>query len=61
MEGQATGAIFNLKNNFGYVDKTEQEVKADVTTQGEKLHSSSEETVKAFEEFLKSNTRANQQ
>lgn len=23
MEGQATGAIFNLKNNFGYVDKTE--------------------------------------
>jgi hypothetical protein len=25
MEGQATGAIFNLKNNFGYVDKTEQE------------------------------------
>ena len=23
MEGNSTGAIFNLKNNFGYVDKTE--------------------------------------
>lgn len=23
--GQATGAIFNLKNNFGWKDKTEQE------------------------------------
>lgn len=26
METQPTGAIFNLKNNFGYVDKTEQEL-----------------------------------
>lgn len=25
MEKQATGAIFNLKNNFGWVDKTEQD------------------------------------
>lgn len=25
METAATGAIFNLKNNFGYKDKTEQE------------------------------------
>lgn len=30
METAATGAIFNLKNNFGYVDKTE----TDVTTNG---------------------------
>lgn len=31
MESAATGAIFNLKNNFGYVDKTEQ----DITSNGE--------------------------
>jgi hypothetical protein len=27
METNPTGAIFNLKNNFGWVDKTESEVK----------------------------------
>lgn len=30
--GQAvTGTIFNLKNNFGWKDKTEQDIKADLT------------------------------
>jgi len=29
METQPTGAIFNLKNNFGYVDKTESDMKVE--------------------------------
>ena len=33
MEGQPTGAIFNLKNNFGYVDQQQQ----DITSGGDKL------------------------
>jgi len=33
MEKQATGAIFNLKNNFGWRDKTE----TDITSGGEKI------------------------
>lgn len=33
MEGNATGAIFNLKNNFGWKDRTEQ----DITTGGETI------------------------
>lgn len=33
METAPTGAIFNLKNNFGYVDRQE----TDLTTQGEKI------------------------
>ena len=35
MEKQATGAIFNLKNNFGWKDKSEN----DITTGGEKIES----------------------
>ena len=34
MEGQPTGAIFNLKNNFGYVDQQQQ----DITSGGDKLN-----------------------
>lgn len=34
MEKNATGAIFNLKNNFGWKDQTQQ----DITTAGEKLN-----------------------
>jgi hypothetical protein len=33
MEGNSTGAIFNLKNNFGWKDKTE----TDITSGGDKI------------------------
>ena len=32
--GQATGCIFNLKNNFGWKDKTEQEISGDYKISG---------------------------
>jgi phage-related protein len=33
----ATSAIFNLKNNYGWKDKTEVEQKTDITSGGEKI------------------------
>lgn len=54
MEGQATGAIFNLKNNFGYVDKTE----VDTNISGElKTGEADPEIAKQFEQFMKDQTR----
>lgn len=38
--GQVTGLIFNLKNNFRWVDKTESAV--DLTSKGQRLSSSDE-------------------
>jgi len=50
MEGQATGAIFNLKNNFGYVDKTE----TDLTSKGEQINSNVDPALAAgFASYLK--------
>lgn len=50
MEGQATGAIFNLKNNFEYVDKQE----IDQNISGElKTGEANSELAKEYEEFLK--------
>ncbi len=52
MEANSTGAIFNLKNNFGWKDKTE----TDITTDGEKLQgpAATPELVNEFVDFLKS-------
>ncbi len=45
-----SGAIFNLKNNFGYVDKTE----TDVTSKGEALAAAVDpQAAAAFAEYLK--------
>jgi len=54
MEGQnQTGAIFNLKNNFGWRDKTE----IDHTTKGDKINAPAERTVvDDFVEKLKDGT-----
>lgn len=56
MEGQPTGAIFNLKNNFGYVDKTE----TDLTSKGESIKGESLDTatVEQFNEFIKNTTKS---
>lgn len=56
MEGQATGAIFNLKNNFGYVDKQEidQNISGELKT-GQLDPALAED----FTEFLKHKTRHN--
>lgn len=49
-----TGIIFNLKNNYGWKDKTE----TDITTQGESLKSDvAPEIVKQFNQYLKDSTR----
>ncbi len=54
MEGQATGAIFNLKNNFGYVDKTE----VDNNISGElKTGIVDPKLAAAFSEFMKKDTK----
>lgn len=47
------GAIFNLKNNFGWRDKTE----TDITTQGEKIGNYDASTAAEFSEYLKSKTK----
>lgn len=53
MEGQATGAIFNLKNNFEYVDKTE----VDQKLSGElKTGEANPELAAKFAEFMKQET-----
>ncbi len=54
MEGQATGAIFNLKNNFEYVDKTE----VDQNISGElKTGESDPELAREFSNYLKEKTK----
>lgn len=53
METAATGAIFNLKNNFGYVDKTEQ----DITSNGETIGATDDVKAAAFAEFLSKKTQ----
>lgn len=54
MEGQPTGAIFNLKNNFGYVDKQE----IDQNISGElKTGQFDEAAAASYAEFLKGNTK----
>lgn len=45
-----SGAIFNLKNNFGYVDKTE----TDVTSKGESIAVPDASLAAGFAEYLKS-------
>lgn len=57
MEGQTVGAIFNLKNNFDYSDKTEQQV--DVTTNGESVNiPANTQTMTEWVEFLKNRTKS---
>lgn len=53
METNATGAIFNLKNNFGYVDKTE----VDQTINGEIKTNYDSEAAKRYTDFLKNDTK----
>lgn len=52
----ATGAIFSLKNNYGWKDKTEQEI--DLTSQGESMAPVAEETRQKFQEFMKQDTKS---
>lgn len=48
--GNATGAIFNLKNNYGWVDKTEQ----DITSKGEQINTGPDSVAAAsYAAFLK--------
>lgn len=55
MEANSTGAIFNLKNNFGWKDKTEQ----DITTGGEQIQSGAigAEAMAKFTEFLNQSSK----
>lgn len=48
-----SGAIFNLKNNFGWHDKTE----TDITTGGDKIQSYDPTTAAEFAEFMKKKTK----
>lgn len=54
MEGQPTGAIFNLKNNFNWRDQTQQ----DITSKGESINDvqslTDEELEDKIEQYLKS-------
>lgn len=55
MEGQPAGAIFNLKNNFGYVDKTE----IDQNISGELKTGQVDPALAAkFEQFIKEDTKS---
>jgi|SRR6185312_5686174 len=50
----ATGAIFNLKNNYGWVDKTEQ----DITSKGEQINQPVSETLMTqFLQNVQDNTK----
>lgn len=53
MEGNSTGAIFNLKNNFDWKDKTEQ----DITSKGESITVASTELASNFADYLKKSTK----
>lgn len=46
---QATGAIFNLKNNYGWKDKTE----TDITTKGEAINEIDPAKAANYAEYLK--------
>jgi hypothetical protein len=48
-----SGAIFNLKNNFGWKDKTEVEQKTDVTSNGESINTPTSDIVERFLQTVK--------